>query len=173
MVAFFKTWCESIIVAVVISIIIESILPEGNNKKYVKVVIGIYVIFTILNPFLTAFNTDFNFSKEIAIANVNTIDASNSNITAVYANGLEKVLKSKIEEEFKVKVNSLNIFYDETFENITQINLSIQDGKISKIEKVEIGNKIEKTEENNYEEIKKYIVENYNIDLEQIILIKS
>ena len=33
-----KAWVENIIIVVIISIIIEMILPEGNNKKYVKVV---------------------------------------------------------------------------------------------------------------------------------------
>lgn len=38
MIIFLKKWCEGIIVAVVVSIIIESIMPEGNNKKYLKVI---------------------------------------------------------------------------------------------------------------------------------------
>ena len=43
MIEFFRSWCEGIIVAVIIAMLIEAILPEGNNKKYVKVVIGIYI----------------------------------------------------------------------------------------------------------------------------------
>ena len=43
-----KSWCEGIIVAIIISIIIEMLVPDGNNKKYVKVVIGIYIIFVTL-----------------------------------------------------------------------------------------------------------------------------
>ena len=38
MIANVKTWVENIIIVVIISIIIEMILPEGNNKKYVKVI---------------------------------------------------------------------------------------------------------------------------------------
>ena len=33
---FLKSWCEGILVAVMISIMIEAILPEGNNKKYIN-----------------------------------------------------------------------------------------------------------------------------------------
>ena len=33
-----KSWSENIIIVVIISIIIEMILPDGNSKKYVKVV---------------------------------------------------------------------------------------------------------------------------------------
>ena len=45
MIDFFRVWCEGIIIAVVISIIIEAILPEGNIKKYVKVIISIYIVY--------------------------------------------------------------------------------------------------------------------------------
>lgn len=171
MVAFFKSWCESIIVAVIISIIIEAILPDGNNKKYVKVVIGVYIIFTILNPLLSEFNLDFDFSNEISAATKNSSTVSNDDIKAVYANGLEETLKKNIEEKFKIKVNFLKITYDEKYENIDKINISVQSGNIPKIKKVEIGNKTEEIEENNnYEEIKKYVSENYNVDLSQIYI---
>ena len=34
-----SNWSQAIIVAVIIGTIIEMILPEGNSKKYIKVVI--------------------------------------------------------------------------------------------------------------------------------------
>ncbi len=80
MIEFFRNWCEEIIVAVIISIIIEVILPEGNHKKYMKVVIGIYVIFTMLHPLLGKLNMNFDFAKEFNLdtaqvsSNVNTAD---------------------------------------------------------------------------------------------------
>ena len=37
-----KAWCENILVAVMISTLIEMMLPEGKTQKYIKVVIGIY-----------------------------------------------------------------------------------------------------------------------------------
>ena len=39
--------------AVIIGAIIEMILPEGNSKKYVKIVIGVYVLFTIISPVIS------------------------------------------------------------------------------------------------------------------------
>ena len=51
-ISFISSWAEQIIVAVIIATIIEMILPSGNNKKYIKVVIGIYVLFTILSPII-------------------------------------------------------------------------------------------------------------------------
>ena len=41
-------WAEGIIVAVIIGTIIEMILPNGKSKKYIKVVIGIYILNMII-----------------------------------------------------------------------------------------------------------------------------
>ena len=41
------------------------ILPEGNSKKYIKVVIGIYVLFSIVSPVITKFT-----GKEIEVSDV-------------------------------------------------------------------------------------------------------
>ncbi len=86
MIEFFRNWCEEIIVAVIISIIIEAILPEGNHKKYVKVVIGIYVIFTILHPLLGKLNMNFDFEKEFNLDTTQvSSDVNAQNIRDLYA----------------------------------------------------------------------------------------
>lgn len=171
MIKFFKTWCEGIIVAVIISIIIESILPEGNTKKYVKVVIGIYIIFTILNPFLGKLNEDIKFENILNIATIQTSTVDTDNIQKLYTNGIEETLKQNIEEEFGYKVKNLEIKYDSEYENIENIVLEIAANGISTVEKVQIGNRIQETQENEeYEKLKKYISENYNIDKSKIII---
>ena len=40
--------CMSIIIAS----IFEMIIPKGNIKKYIKMILGIYVIFSIISPFV-------------------------------------------------------------------------------------------------------------------------
>ena len=35
MIDFLKTWSNQIIVAVIIATILEMIIPDGNNKKYI------------------------------------------------------------------------------------------------------------------------------------------
>ena len=44
-----SNWIQGIIIAVIIGTIIEMLLPEGNCKKYVKVVIGVYILFSIIS----------------------------------------------------------------------------------------------------------------------------
>lgn len=53
MILFLRTWCEQIIISVFISIIVEMLIPAGNIKKYVKVVVGVYIMFVILDPIIS------------------------------------------------------------------------------------------------------------------------
>ena len=135
MVEWISNWAESIIVAVIIATIIEMILPEGNSKKYIKVVIGVYVLFTIITPVINKFTgedvqvsdiLDLDTYIEEAEASVkmqNTIQDNNqSSIMAMYSSGLKDDMKAKIEAKGYI-VNSvdINIADDEsyTIEGIT------------------------------------------------------
>ena len=61
-----KSWCEELTIAVVISIIIEMMIPEGSNKKYSKVITGIYILFIMISPIieLTSENYEINIFKK-------------------------------------------------------------------------------------------------------------
>ena len=135
MVEWISNWAESIIVAVIIATIIEMILPEGNSKKYIKVVIGVYVLFTIITPVINKFTGEYVQVSDIldldtyieeAEASVkmqNTIQDNNqSSIMGMYSSGLKDDMKAKIEAKGYI-VNSvdINIADDEsyTIEGIT------------------------------------------------------
>ena len=66
MVEWISGWAQGIIVAVIIATIIEMLLPEGSSKKYIKVVVGIYILFTIVSPVITKItNKEFKLSDII------------------------------------------------------------------------------------------------------------
>lgn len=50
MIEFISSWSEQIVLAVVVATIIELILPKNKNKKYIQMVLGIYVLFNIISP---------------------------------------------------------------------------------------------------------------------------
>ena len=60
MASFISSWAQGIIIAVIVGSIIQMILPENKNKKYIKVVIGIYILFSILSPVV---GKNFNLSN--------------------------------------------------------------------------------------------------------------
>lgn len=66
MINFLSKWIEGIAIAVIIASIFEMILPDGNIKKYIKIVLGIYIIFSIISPFVDSKELySLNISKEI------------------------------------------------------------------------------------------------------------
>jgi len=169
MIEFFRSWCENIIVAVIICIIIEAILPEGSNKKYVKVVIGIYIIFTILNPILGKLDTDFKFENKFASKEIQTSSMNTEDVKLLYVNGIKETLKNNIQQEFGYIINNIEIVYDKNYENIENINLVISSNNINKIEKIQIGNNTEKqVTRNDYSELIEYISKNYELDKNKI-----
>ena len=52
MINFLSSWAEQVILAVIIATILELILPNSKNKKYVQMVIGVYVLFNIISPII-------------------------------------------------------------------------------------------------------------------------
>lgn len=180
MIEFFKEWCENIVVVIIVCVIIEMILPESKNKKYVQVIIGIYVAFTILNPIITNMNIekiDFNkfFKNEISIE-VNTKD-ENLNIEKVYLEAIKKDIKNEI-YLLGFDVKEVEIITDIEYKKIEKIKINISNKKENKIDsnnilineiKIEINSKekINITEEEKQKIINK-ILEMYEIEKENI-----
>ena len=113
MIDFLSSWGQGIIVAVIIGTIIEMILPGGSSKKYIKVVIGIYILFTIISPFIQKFsgsklsaenllNTE-KYEKMMAKGS-NTIskkieDNNSRTIKDIYTENLKTDIKAKLKEK--------------------------------------------------------------------------
>ena len=164
-----KAWCEGIIIAIIISIIIEMLLTEGKNKKYVKVVIGIYVMFVVLNPILEIINYDINFENFFEFEEVQASTTLDSNIKDIYVKGIQESLKMEI-EELGYEVESINVYVDLNYENIEKIELKVNE-KIEGIETIKpitIGN-LEEKSNFNYVDIIEYLKENYSVSEEKII----
>lgn len=121
MVEFLNSWVQGIVVAIIIATVIEMLVPEGNNKKYVKIIIGIYIIFTIVSPVISKLGKkeiDFTnsidiskYQKEIKKYSVDTDKfqkESEKSIQDVYISNLKTDMKSKLEEK-GYKVNQIQI----------------------------------------------------------------
>lgn len=50
MIEYISSWAGQIITAVIVVTILEMILPKGNSKKYIKTIIGIYILYIIISP---------------------------------------------------------------------------------------------------------------------------
>lgn len=57
-----SSWVKNLSLALIIVSILEMILPNNKTKKYIKLVMGIYILFTIIAPFVEN-NAQFNLEK--------------------------------------------------------------------------------------------------------------
>ena len=181
-----STWAKSIILAVIIATILEMILPEGNNKKYIKTVIGVYILFTIISPIISKLNggniqidaskyENYFNSQNYTMASTNVVDI---NLDNAYISSMKSDIKQRMKEK-GYEVKSLNadieLKNEERYGTIKSIKLTLRKNTssnvINSIEKVEINilnEQVNNTEnslqESEKREIKKYLSETYSID---------
>lgn len=195
MISWISSWAQGIIMAVIIGAIIEMILPEGNSKKYVKIVIGVYVLFTIISPVISKITGKtiqvsdiLELNKYIEETENNsklyvTLDEDNSNnIKDIYESSLRNDIKAKVAAKgYNAKNIKLEIEDDEEY-TLKKINIEIyknmeKDKKdIETIQNVDI-NISQKSTENDMQEklsekdkrkLKDYLSGVYEIDEKNI-----
>ena len=193
MIEFLSSWAQGIIVAVIIATLIEMILPNSSSKKYVKVVIGMYILFTIVSPIIKKLGgKDINlntiniekYEQQISKSD-NTIsrkfeDNNTRSIKDIYVSNLKADISAKLKEKgYEIDTSDIQIKYDEnyTIEKIT-LKLIKMEQKQEKnneivINTVEIGNTISQKDsktlsDDDKQEVKDYISETYDIDKKNI-----
>lgn len=127
MISKISIWAKGIVIAVIIGTIIEIILPENKNKKYVKVVIGIYVLFCIISPVIgSTFNLNEVDMEKYLFLNTtqnNQNDTENDEaIKKVFKENLNSQIKLDL-QKFGYDSNSINITTDGNY-NIISIDIS-------------------------------------------------
>ena len=121
MIEFMRIWCEEIIVSVIVAIIIEMFVPQGNIKKYVRVVIGIYIMFVILNPIVS--NIDKVQIESIAVSNKYSNLIHESNIQE-WSNIYARALENEIESKFSY-ISDVRIVLTDELEDIERIEITL------------------------------------------------
>lgn len=193
MIEFLSSWAQGIIVAVIIATLIEMILPNSSSKKYVKVVIGMYILFTIVSPIIKKLGgKDINlntidiekYEQQISKSD-NTIsrkfeDNNTRSIKDIYVSNLKADISAKLKEKgYNIDTSDIQIKDDENY-TIVKITLKLikMEQKQEKnneivINTVEIGNTISQKDsktlsDDDKQEVKDYISETYDIDKKNI-----
>jgi len=137
MIKFLSSWAKGLGLSIVIVSIIEMVLPNNKTKKYIRMIMGIYILFTIVSPFIK--NKEIFNLNEIDIEEYATTSTSvdvvvdqtsmNERIEDLYIEELEKDIVKKIEEKgfevTKCKVKA-NIIDNDDESKITKIELKIE-----------------------------------------------
>lgn len=181
-------WMKQIIFAVVITIIIEMLVPEGKNKKYIKMITNIYIIFIIVSPIFSKLTLkEINLNEIFINESTKTVATSNIDNTKYIEERYIKNIKESINTNLSnigYEVKNIDVFInikDEKYGQIEKIRLSVekkQKEEIKKIEKVSIGTENNSNMEQNLSEediqiITNYLMINYGVIESNIILERS
>ena len=103
-----STWVKNLSLALVVISILEMLLPNNKTKKYVKVIMGLYVLFSIISPFidnqdkinLSQFNSYVETSEDV-VQTDSQIDQSSMDkrLNEIYEQELQKDIERKIKNK--------------------------------------------------------------------------
>ena len=134
MMEWFSSWSKGIVIAVIISTLVEMIIPDNNSKKYIKIIIGIFIVYTIISPIIEKLlGQDINEYIEVD----NYIQASSSNVEenkdfqAKANESIKKIYVQNLQNDIKTKLKSKGYIAE-------SININISNDDSYNIEKIEV-----------------------------------
>lgn len=142
MINFLSSWVKNLSLALIIVSILEMILPNNKTKKYVRTVVGLYILFSIISPFIensskiNLNNIDldsYTKNTKTASSKVEEVDQTSmdNRINEIYKEELQKDITQKIEEKgYKVETCKVVANISEKNSEIEKITIKIN-GKIN------------------------------------------
>ena len=162
MINFLSSWAEQVILAVIIATILELILPNSKNKKYVQMVIGVYVLFNIISPIIKNKEklvfSEIDLDKYITTSTKVEQSSMDARLEKIYLDELENNIKSKFKN---VGIEIIKCTIDAELDT-TKKNAGIHsiDVKVKNVD-----------DEQKISNIKQEIIEEYEISEDKIKII--
>ena len=162
MISFLSSWAEQVILAVIIATILELILPNSKNKKYVQMVIGVYVLFNIISPIIKNKEklvfSEIDLDKYITTSTKVEQSSMDARLEKIYLDELENNIKSKFKNAgIEIIKCTIDAELDTTKKNAGIHSIDV------KVKNVDDEKKISK--------IKQEIIEEYEISEDKIKII--
>ncbi len=112
------SWLHQIVLIVLFAIVMDLILPSSSMQKYIKLVMGLLIMMTLLKPIAILFDKQFDISRiewpqQVAqFASLDTIKREAADMQREQVNQaeqywsaqLEKVIKQQVESRFPMEV---------------------------------------------------------------------
>lgn len=166
MINFLSLWVKNLSLALIVVSILEMLLPNNKTKKYIKMVMGLYILFSIIAPFVNNSNVlNFNiedvysdYSKEISSTSATSMEGEvnqasmDDRLNKLYKEQLESDITQKVEEKgYDVRKCKVDAHVSESDTGIEYITIEI-DGKNNNVENSnnsDNSNKTDATENSN------------------------
>ena len=150
----------SVLCIVIISVLIEIILPSGQTAKYIKGIFAIFVVYVLINPVVLFLNRDFDISKYV---NETSINIDETLLKKMYENQIqmhELEIETQLEKNgykgVKVKLNykivDSEIIIDKAYINLNNLVITENASNINK-----------------YQYIRQLVTTNYPLKEEEVI----
>lgn len=174
MIEFLSSWTKGLGVTIVIVSILEMLLPNNKTKKYIRMVLGVFVIFNIISPLIQ--NKEKLNLSNLEIENYTTVQTTSSvdqtsmdeRINKLYEEELEKDIRKKVEEKgYKVKnakisttrnddeeweIKQIQLNIEKSQEPVKEVNETVENKIVTEVQKIKkIDTKIQKEEEQKQE----------------------
>lgn len=174
---------------------VELIMPDNKMRKYIKFILGLILISTILNPIINLISNGeknlsgsiknyeavFNSSKAdlndagITRDSQNKIDARKKTFVDNFNKNCDNLLKNKFKNmDFKSEVDCDVNFTDVSL-NIKKLKIGIGENRVNKIKKIVINDKEQSKEQEvnkAYTEIIDFLANELNVSKEKIEVYK-
>ena len=159
MIKFLSSFAKTVGLSIVIVSILEMILPNNKTKKYIRVVMGIFILFNIISPFVNnkeLFNIEnldlekyYTSQTNSKLENEDLDQTSmNNRIKDLYIQEIEKDIENKLKEKgYKVIRCNVNV----------KIGNENEETKISKID-LEVDKSEEMKKQNEEEDLENKII---------------
>ena len=162
MISFLSSWAEQVILAVIFATILVLILPNSKNKKYVQMVIGVYVLFNIISPIIKNKEklvfSEIDLDKYITTSTKVEQSSMDARLEKIYLDELENNIKSKFKNAgIEIIKCTIDAELDTTKKNAGIHSIDV------KVKNVDDEKKISK--------IKQEIIEEYEISEDKIKII--
>lgn len=143
MINFLSLWVKNLSLSLIVVSILEMLLPNNKTKKYIKMVMGLYILFSIIAPFVNNSNVlNFNiedvysdYSKEISSTSATSTAGEvnqasmDDRLNQLYKEQLESDITQKVEEKgYDVRKCKVEAHVSESDTGIESITIEI-DGK--------------------------------------------
>ena len=156
------SWLLSVVGIVVIGVLVDLILPEGEMQKYIKAIFSVFVVFVMISPILKIDINNIDFNK--FVYNENSVSVNEDylkNYNNAYKNSLEKICESQLKTQGyeNVDVEILLNLSTTKFE-ISKVNLNLKNLVINSN-----GVHIDK-----YKEIKSIVTSVLGIDENKVVI---
>lgn len=163
MINFLSLWVKNLSLSLIVVSILEMLLPNNKTKKYIKMVMGLYILFSIIAPFVNNSNVlNFNiedvysdYSKEISSTSATSTAGEvnqasmDDRLNKLYKEQLESDITQKVEEKgYDVRKCKVEAHISESDTGIESITIEI-DGKNDNTENSNNSNKTDATDNSN------------------------